>query len=196
MNNQSLVGDNRPTAQCEEMAEWYSLHLDDELDDITTVRLRRHEATCPHCMTLFAKLKKVDHMFQHAPMKYAPLGFTDKVVSAAFEQELRRNLSWGFLILMLGTVVVIGLMVLGRIDMLWAAISFLMTPGLGGSEVWLAETIQALTVVGQVMLGVLELLRNLLIGPLLIPALMSLLGGAFIILFLRRQGTGAVSLSS
>ena len=172
---------------CDEMLQLFSLHLDEELDEVGHKRMQRHQTSCPNCARVFQELQSVDLLLRQAPMKYAPIGFTEKAVAAAFEAELRRNLLIGFILLMLGTIVISSIVILGQIDIIWLTLSLLFAPGFfSSSQLWLTEFVQALTVAGRVGLGLLNTIRQLLIGPLLIPSLMSLLSALFVILFVRR----------
>lgn len=175
--------------QCEDMLELFSLHLDDELDEVGHKRVQRHQASCANCAHVFSELRHMDLLLKQAPMKCAPIDFTEKVVTAAFDAELRRNLLIGFVILMLGTIIISSIVILGRIDLIWMSLSILFAPGfISGSQIWLTEFMEAITVAGRAGLGLLNLIRELLIGPLLIPSLMSLLSAVFVIFFLRRTG--------
>ena len=180
---------------CDDMLQLFSLHLDDELDEVGHKRVQRHQTSCANCARIFQELRSVDLLLKQAPMKYAPIGFTEKAVTAAFDAELRRNLQIGFILLMLGTIVISSIVILGQIDMIWLTLSLLFAPGFfSSSQMWLTEFVQAVTVAGRVGLGLLSIMRQLLIGPLLIPSLMSLLSAFFVILFVRRA-TGQQSVS-
>lgn len=181
-------------AHCDEIFELLSLRLDDELDGAGKARVERHLARCTDCAHLFEQLRAMDTLFRHAPLKYAPLGFTDRAVAAAFEAELRRSLGIGFLVLMVGTILIGGLALLGNMELLWGGVVLLLTPGfLGSSQLWLGQTLQALLVAGRVSLDVLALLRDLLVGPLLLPSLASVLSMLFVLLFLQRGGAARVN---
>lgn len=183
--------------KCDEITELISLHLDGELDGIGQSRMRRHLTTCPACTVVFEELCAVDTLFHKAPVKYAPLGFTDRAVAAAFGADLRHNLVLGFLMLMLGTVIISGLFVVGRADLLWATLSILLEPAFfSSSGVWLAQLMDATATTVRVGLEVLALLRGLLIGPLLLPTLLSLLSGAMVMLVLRYTGRTPAALSA
>ena len=172
---------------CDEMLQLFSLHLDDELDEVGNKRVQRHQASCPTCNHIFQELRSVDSYLRQASLKYAPIGFTEKAVTAAFDAEMRRNLLIGFIVLMLGTLVISGLVILGQLEMIGLTLSLLFAPGfLNSSPLWLSEFLQAITVAGRVALSLLTLMRQLLIGPLLIPSFMSLLAAFFVLLFVRR----------
>jgi len=172
---------------CDEMLQQFSLYLDDELDEVSHKRVQRHQASCTTCNHLFQELRSVDFFLKQAPLKYAPLGFTENAVTAAFDAEMRRNLLIGFIVLMLGTIVISGLVILGQIEIIGLTLSLLFAPGfLNSSPLWLSEFLQAITVAGRIALGLLNVMRQLLIGPLLIPSFMSLLAALFVLLFVGR----------
>lgn len=180
---------------CQEMQLFFSLHLSDELDEVSHGRMRRHSANCLHCRSVFAQLEGVDAVLQQATMMAAPPGFTEQVVVAAFDTELRRNLWIGFLTLIIGTIIIISLLLLGRIELIFSMMSMLFASGFfSGTQLWLAELMQALSVAGGVLLGVLMIIREMLFGVLLIPSLMSLLSAGFVILFLQRSERQSMAL--
>ena len=173
---------------CDEMLQLFSLHLDDELDEVGHKRVQRHQASCPICHHRFQELRSIDTLLRQARLKYAPVGFTENAVNAAFDAEMRRNLLIGSIVLMLGTIVIAGLIILGQIEIIGLTLSLLFAPGfLNSSQLWLSEFLQAITVAGRVTLSLLSVIRQLLIGPLLIPSLMSLLATLFVLLFVGRS---------
>lgn len=177
---------------CDEVRELLSLHLDNELDDLGRGRVRRHLATCATCTSHFEQLRAVDQLFRQPPMRVAPPDFTSQAVAAAFEAQLRRNLWLGFLVLMVGTLVIGSLALLGRVDLIWAIASSTLAPGFwsnGGA--WLTQMVEMLAVVGRVGLNVAALLGDLMIGPLFVPSLVTLLSAAFFVVLIRRlPGSG------
>lgn len=182
--------------KCDEITELISLHLDGELDEVGQSRMRRHLVACPACTIVFEELRAVDTLLHHAPMKYAPLGFTERAVAAAFGADLRRNLGLGLVMLMLGTVIISGLFVMGRVDLLWATLSILLEPAFfSSSSIWLTQVLDTAATTVRVGLEVLSLLRSLLVGPLLVPTLLSLLSAAMVIVVLRYTGRAPTTLS-
>ncbi|HEX8682564.1 MAG TPA: hypothetical protein VF707_09645 [Ardenticatenaceae bacterium] len=174
---------------CDEIPKLFSLDLDQALDDTGRSRLNRHLTDCSDCASLVAHMRAVDRLFRNAPMKYAPLGFTERAVTAAFDAELRRNVGVGLGILLMGTVMIGSLFLLGRIDVLWTVLSALVSPGfLNSVGVWANEALVALTLAGGALWSVLGVFRTLLTGPLLVPSLISLLAAIFIMRFLQRTG--------
>ncbi|MDQ4076004.1 MAG: zf-HC2 domain-containing protein [Chloroflexota bacterium] len=185
---------NQAMRECDEILELTSLCLDDELDEDDRKRLNRHMANCPDCAHLFTELRAVDVLFRQSPMAAAPEGFTGRAVNAAFEAHQRRNLHFGLLVLLLGTIVISSLVLLGHIDLLWMVASVLLAPGFFSDGLtWLIEIGESLMVAGRVGLTVLEILRNLLVGPLLVPSLILLLSTAFLFLVLRQSDEGTMT---
>jgi predicted anti-sigma-YlaC factor YlaD len=177
------------------MQLFFSLHLSDELDEVSHGRMKRHSGNCSHCLSVFARLESVDALLQQAAMIAAPPGFTEQVVAAAFDAELRRNLWIGFLTLIIGTIIIISLLLLGRLELIFSMMSMLFASGFfSSSQLWLADFIQALTVAGGVLLGVLMIIRQMLFGVLLIPLLISLLSAAFVIFFVQRSEGQSIAL--
>lgn len=176
---------------CDEALARVSLALDDELDDAERGTLSRHLASCQGCRLAATQIREIDALFRSAPMKYAPIGFTERAVAAAFEADFRRNLWIGLLTLLLGTILVGGLFLSGHIDLFLSAVATLISPGFSGTAL-LAQLTQGLEVVGRVGWVLLSVLRGMLVGPLLIPALLSLMAAGLVIVALRRTGQGMV----
>lgn len=183
---------NSQMNKCDEIMELTSLYLDDELDDEGRDHMQRHVAHCYDCSRLFGELRMVDMLFQQAPMRVAPAGFTAQAVQAAFDENLRRNLMLGLLTLLAGTIVISSIVLLGHIDLFWSATAILFAPGfLINPTHWIGELVQALGVAGRVGLFVLGIMRDLMIGPLLVPSLASLLSAVFLGIVLRQTGERA-----
>ncbi len=173
--------------QCDEILELTSLFLDEELDDGARQRMEHHLAHCPDCTRVFAEMRALDHLFHQAPMRYAPPRFTVRAVDAAFEDNLRRNLRFGGMVLLLGTLVISSLVLMGHLDLLWNLTTFLLTPAhITNGDLWIVQLFEGLSVAGRVLIAVLDLLRGLLLGPLLLPMLLSLLSTVLLGLVLRQ----------
>jgi anti-sigma factor RsiW len=180
-----------PMNRCDQILELFSLHLDDELDEVEQRRMARHLQRCAECARAFRELRAVDIVLRHAPVKLAPGGFTERAVAAAFDANLRHNALLGFLILLVGTVVIGSLYLLGNLDVLWVLGATLLAPGFfGQGPVSLGETFQALGVAARTGLTVLSILRDLLVGPLLLPLLMAMLSTVLLGIILRTTGGG------
>jgi anti-sigma factor RsiW len=179
--------------RCDQIQELFSLNLDDELEEVENRRMAHHLARCSDCARAFRELRAVDMVLRHAPMKFAPVGFTERAVVAAFDANLRHNALLGVLILLAGTVVIGSLYLLGNLNLLWVVGTALLAPGFfGQAPVSLAETFQALEVGGRAALTVLSILRDLLGGPLLVPLLMAMLSTVLLGIILRVTGGGSM----
>ncbi|MGH2544361.1 MAG: anti-sigma factor family protein [Ardenticatenaceae bacterium] len=175
--------------KCDEIIELASLDLDDELAGAARERVSRHLADCPECARLVGEFRAVDRLLRGAPMKMAPAGFTARAVDAAFEDALRRNVNLGLLSLLIGTIVISSIILLGYVGLLWSVTAILLAPGFfANGSLWLPEALQGLSVAASVGLTVLEILRNLLLGPLLVPSLMAILAAVFLGIVLRQEG--------
>ncbi len=182
--------------KCDEILELTSLYLDDELDEVGRERMHRHMAACHDCSRLFGELRAVDMLFQQAPMRLAPAHFTARTVQAVFDDNLRRSVMLGVLTLLLGTIVISSIVLLGYMELFWSAAAILFAPGFLASPThWMTEVVQALGVAWRVGLFVLDMLRGLLVGPLLVPSLLSLLAALFLGIVLRQPG-GRATLSA
>ncbi|MBA3533462.1 MAG: zf-HC2 domain-containing protein [Ardenticatenales bacterium] len=173
---------------CDEILELISLQLDEALEAADANRLTLHLTHCPDCALAFSELQAVDALFHRAPMKYAPSGFTTRVVDAAFADALRYNLRLGVVGLMVGTLVISVILIMGQASLVWTVLSILFAPGfLSSGSLWMGEFWQALMIGGRVSLSVLDILRGLLLGPLLVPSVLSLLCGAFVTVLIQRK---------
>jgi hypothetical protein len=175
---------------CDELPMLFSLELDNELDEAGRGRMNRHLVNCNDCASLFTHMRAVDRMFRNAPMKYAPMGFTERTVNAAFNSDLRRNVGIGLGILLMGTVILSSLFLLGRVEILWLVVSAIIAPGfVANSTTWFNELVTALSLGGRALWSTLEVVRAMISGPLVVPSLMTILAGAFMYLFVQRNGT-------
>lgn len=179
---------------CEEVMTLASQYLDGELDEVTHERINRHLQTDPDCAKQVAVLRAVDHFFRQVPEHEAPADFTARAVATAFEDQLRYNMRLGVLLLMVGTGIISSLSLLGYVDVLWVLMSTLLTPGfLAASPTWVVEAWQGIQVAGRGTLVFAEVMMNLMVGPLLIPSLVSLLSALFVSTVLRQQQARATS---
>lgn len=173
---------------CDAYIEQMTLYLDEGLTHEQKASLLQHLERCLGCKELFATMQQMDELFHAAPMKYAPLGFTERAVNGAFDEALRYNLRLGLLVLLVGTLIIGGMVVMGQAPLISTILSILGAPGfLGSGLLWVREFIEALLIAGRVSLSLLVLLRELMVGPLLVPSLISLLASAFVLLMLRRN---------
>lgn len=174
---------------CDTILELLSLYLDDELDDVRRGRMRRHLTLCPECARTLQELRALDTLFRQAPMQLAPTAFTERVVQVTFDDAVRRSVGLGLLLLLVGTIIISSIVLLGYLDLFWLIASIILAPGfLSSGPLWFAEIVQALQIAVQVSLVLLDVLRALLFGPLLIPSLGSLAAALFLAIVLRQEG--------
>lgn len=159
---------------CDEMPELISLYLDDDLDEVGRGRVRRHVVQCAECGPLFVEMQAVDTLFKNAPVQYAPTGFTDRAVNAAFQAAFQENLRLGLVTLLLGASSLLGLVLLGNLGIFFQVFSTIFAPGaFSGSQLWIPGIIEAWQVLVRVGFSLLVSTSQALAAPLII----SLLGG-------------------
>lgn len=154
--------------ECETMLIHISTTLDGEaLDEADKQDLKRHLKACPECRALAQQMGQMDAMLRESPLKYAPLGFTERAVEAAYAVEQRRNAWLGGGVLALCVTLFGGLMVTGQRDLFWSALTTMLSPGFSGSTA-LRDAFESAFVV-------VNVIGSLMIGPLFLPVTLPLL---------------------
>jgi anti-sigma factor RsiW len=172
----------------DEMLRLASSALDEPLAPEEAQRLEAHLETCAYCRAEVQRLRGVDTTLRQVPVLNVPHAFTQQVLAAAFrEGSVARGLSFGIFILLIGALFMSGLWLLANVDLLGGLLNLFLNPAqVSDLQSWGPRTWEAIGDVWNAGWRLVAALRDLLFGPLLVPALVALMVSAVGLWLVRR----------
>lgn len=161
----------------DEILQLASISLDETLSAEESQRVMAHIADCNYCAAAVSQMTRVDEELRQVAMLSVPPNFTQQVLVAAFgDGSVARSVSVGLLVLLMSTLFMGGLWLLTNQSRL-AVLRDIFFAGTRNSDAegWGPRVIEGLEQLLSTGWAFIAALRDLLIGPLLIPALLALL---------------------